>query len=225
MKELIPNISIDCVILTFHMDELKVLLVKHASGISKDKWGLPGGWIAKDECINTAAHRILYLLTGLKDIYLEQFKTFGAVDRFPEKRVITVAFYSLIKAPTYDLIAGYTASQVRWFNFRDLPHLIYDHDEIYGQAIEDLQIKVKRYPIIFNLLPEKFTLLQLQLVYESLLGITLDKPNFRRKILKMGILKKSNEKQRSVSHRAAVLYEFDSEEYSRIRSEKFVLDF
>lgn len=224
MESLISNLSIDCVIFTFDT-ELKVLLVKHADGVVKDRWALPGGWIRKGKSIDDEAHCILNLLTGLKDIYLDQFKTFGKVDRYPNKRVITVAYYSLIPLPNYELIAGYTASRVKWFSINDIPELPFDHKAIFDEAIETLQIKVKRDPIIFNLLTKKFTLLQLQHLYESLLGVKFDKPNFRRKILKRKILKKSDEKQTSVSHRAAVLYEFDNETFDRIKEEKFILDF
>ena len=224
MESLVSNLSIDCVIFTFDT-ELKVLLVKHGEGIIKDKWALPGGWIRKGKSIDDEAHGILNLLTGLKDIYLDQFKTFGKVDRYPEKRVITVAYYSLIPLPDYELIAGYTASMAKWFSIKDLPELPFDHKIILEEAIDALQVKVKREPIIFNLLPKKFTLLQLQHLYESLLAVQFDKPNFRRKILKRGILKKSDEKQIAVSHRAAVLYEFDKDKFDRIKEEKFILDF
>ncbi len=224
METLISYLSIDCVIFTFDT-ELKVLLVKHADGIVKDRWALPGGWIRKGRSINDEAHGILYLLTGLKDIYLDQFKTFGSVDRYPTQRVITVAYYSLIPLPDYELIAGYTASRAKWFSIKYLPELPFDHKEIFDEAIDTLQIKVKREPIIFNLLQKKFTLLQLQHLYESLLDVKFDKPNFRRKILKRELLKKCNEKQVAVSHRAAVLYEFDKDKFDRIKEEKFILDF
>ena len=224
MENLISNLSIDCVVFTFDT-ELKVLLVKHADGIVKDRWALPGGWIRKGRSIDDEAHGILNLLTGLKDIYLDQFKTFGKVDRYPNKRVITVAYYSLIPLPDYELIAGYTASMAKWFSIKDLPELPFDHKEIFDEAIDTLQVKVKREPIIFNLLQKKFTLLQLQHLYESLLDVKFDKPNFRRKILKRELLKKCNEKEAAVSHRAAVLFEFDKDKFDRIKEEKFILDF
>ena len=224
MESLISNLSIDCVIFTFDK-ELKVLLVKHADGIIKDRWALPGGWIRKGRSLEDEAHGILKLLTGLKDLYLDQIKTFGNVNRYPTQRVITVAYYSLIPLPKYELIAGYTASKAKWFSIKDLPELPFDHKAIFDEAINALRVKVKREPIIFNLLPKMFTLLQLQHLYESLLDVQFDKPNFRRKILKRSLLKKSDEKQTAVSHRAAVLYEFDKDRFNRIGEEKFILDF
>lgn len=222
-NHIMEDLSIDCVIFGF-TDELKVLLVKHAEGISKGRWALPGGWITYDESLDEAAHRILYLLTGVEQLFLEQLKAFGAVDRFPTKRVVTVAYYTLIKDSDYDLVAGFTASDVQWYSLNEVPDLPYDHNEILGYALEQLKSKVKQEPIGFNLLPEKFTLLQLQSLYESILQIRLDKPNFRRKILGMKLLVDLNEKQNNVSHRAAKLYKFDQEVYQTLKEHKFVLD-
>lgn len=217
------DLSIDCVVFGF-TDELKVLLVKHAAGISEGRWAIPGGWITYDESLDDAAHRILFLLTGVKDLFLEQLRAFGGVDRFPDKRVVTVAFYTLIKDSDYDLVAGYTASDARWFSLNEIPHLPYDHHEILNYALNQLKSKVKQEPIGFNLLPEKFTLLQLQNLYESILQIKLDKPNFRRKILGMNLLVDLDEKQNNVSHRAAKLYRFDETVYQELKEHKFILD-
>ena len=220
---IMEDLSIDCVIFGF-TDELKVLLVKHGEGISKGKWALPGGWITYEESLDTAANRILYLLTGVNNLFLEQLKAFGSVDRFPTKRVVTVGYYTLIKDTDYDVVAGYTASDVQWFSLDEVPGLPYDHDEILSYALDQLKSKVKQEPIGFNLLPEKFTLLQLQSLYESILQIKLDKPNFRRKILGMKLIVDLGEKQNNVSHRAAKLYKFDQEVYQALKEHKFVLD-
>ena len=217
------DLSIDCVIFGF-TDELKVLLVKHAEGISKGKWALPGGWITYDESLDTAADRILKLLTGVDNLFLEQLKAFGAVDRFPGKRVVTVAYYTLIRDTDYDVVAGFTASDVQWFSINELPELPYDHQEILQYAWDQLKHKVKQEPIGFNLLPKKFTLLQLQNLYESILQIKLDKRNFRRKMLGMKLLIDCEEKQDNVSHRAAKLFRFDEEVYQSLKEHKFVLD-
>ncbi len=222
-EEIIDNVSIDCVVFGFS-SKLKVLLVRHASGISEGRWALPGGWITYAESLDEAANRILFLLTGVKDLFLEQLKAYGAVDRFPTKRVLTVAYYSLIKDTDYEIAAGFTASEVAWFDPEEIPDLIYDHSIILKDAFARLQSKVKQEPIGFNLLPEKFTLGQLQNLYESILQIQLDKPNFRRKILGMNLLIDCDEKQHKVSHRAAKLYKFDREVYNRLRDRKFVLD-
>ncbi|MEQ8583791.1 MAG: NUDIX domain-containing protein [Marinoscillum sp.] len=222
-EHIMEDLSIDCVIFGF-TDELKVLLVKHGEGISKGKWALPGGWITYEESLDAAANRILYLLTGVNNLFLEQLKAFGSVDRFPTKRVVTVGYYTLIKDTDYDVVAGYTASDVQWFSLDEVPELPYDHDEILSYALDQLKSKVKQEPIGFNLLPEKFTLLQLQNLYESILQIKLDKPNFRRKILGMKLIVDLGEKQNNVSHRAAKLYKFDQEVYQALKEHKFVLD-
>ncbi len=222
-QNIMEDLSIDCVIFGF-TDELKVLLVEHAEGISKGRWALPGGWITYDESLDEAAYRILYLLTGVENNFLEQLQAFGAVNRFPTKRVVTVAYYSMIRAGDVDIVAGYTASDANWFSIREIPELPYDHQKILDYALTQLRGKVKQEPIGFNLLPEKFTLLQLQNLYESILQIKLDKPNFRRKILGMKLLVDCEEKQDGVSHRAAKLYRFDEEVYQSLKEHKFVLD-
>jgi len=222
-EELMKELSIDCVIFGFR-EELKVLLVKHASGISKGRWALPGGFVTYSESLDDAAYRILNLLTGVSDIFLDQLGAFGEVDRFPDKRVITVAYYSLVADSHYSLAPGYTASDVAWFTLNDVPSLPYDHGSILQSSLDELKSKVKMEPIGFNLLPEKFTLLQLQNLYESILCVKLDKPNFRRKILTTGLLEDCNEKQNKVSHRAAKYYRFDENVYNKFKKEKFVLN-
>ncbi|AWX43659.1 8-oxo-dGTP diphosphatase [Flagellimonas maritima] len=224
MENLMPNLSIDCVIFGFDT-ELKVLLTKHAEGINKGKWALPGGWVGTDESIDNAATRILFLLTGLKNIYLEQLKAFGDVDRYPGQRVVTVSYYSLIRSDEIGLVPGFTASEVKWSSLDSVGKLLYDHNQILACGLLKLQNGVKQEPIGFNLLPKQFTLLQLQKIYESILQMQLDKPNFRRKILKTGILKKSSGKQTNVAHRSANLFEFDQREYARFKKQKFILDF
>jgi ADP-ribose pyrophosphatase YjhB (NUDIX family) len=222
-EKLMENLSIDSVIFGF-TDQLKVLLVKHASGISKGKWALPGGYISQQESLDDAAYRILSLLTGIKDLFLEQLKAFGGVERFPNERVVTVAYYSLIKDTDYELAAGYTASDVKWFNANEVLQLPYDHIEILHCAWNQLKLKVKQEPIGFNLLSQKFTLLQLQNLYESILQLKLDKPNFRRKLLKTGLLIDCGEKQDNVSHRAAKLFRFDEQVYEELKRNKFNID-
>lgn len=218
-------ITIDCTIFGFENGTLEVLLVKHADGISKGKWGLPGGWIQETEAIDQAAHRLLWELTGLKDIYLEQLKAFGEPDRFPLARVITVGYYALIRKEAYDVKAGFTASEAKWFSIKEVPALIYDHSEILRYSLDNLKNKVRKAPIGFNLLPEKFTLLQLMQLYEQILEMELDKPNFRRKFLRMKLLIDLNEKQKDVSHRAAKLYAFDNEIYKKLTDKGFNFEF
>ncbi len=215
------SITIDCVIFGFQDGTLEILLVKHAHGIKKGEWALPGGWIKEQEGIDEAAHRLLTALTGVKNIYLEQLKAFGAPDRFPLGRVITIGYNALIKREDYDIKAGFTASEAKWFKINEIPELIYDHNEIVDYSLKRLRRRVRQAPIGFNLLPEKFTLLQLMQLYEEILGVQLDKPNFRRKILRMKLLVDLHEKQRDVSHRAAKLYKFDNKIYRNLTEKGF----
>jgi len=221
---ILEDLSIDCVIIGFD-DTLKILLVRHKEGISKGKWALPGGFVLINESIDYSASRILFKLAGIKDIYLKQIKAFGAVDRFPTKRVVTVAYQALLNIQDTSLIPGFTADDARWFEYKELPTLPYDHNEILSYTMGLLRKKVKQEPIGFNMLPEKFTLFQLQQLYESILGITLDKPNFRRKINKMRLLVDTGEVQENVSYRAAKLYRFDKKVYQSLSEKKFTLDF
>jgi 8-oxo-dGTP diphosphatase len=219
--KIIDALSIDCLLFGFKNSQLDILLVKHAAGISKGRWALPGGWIQYNESINDAAKRLLHSLTGISNIYLQQLRAFGDLRRYPTKRVVTLAYYALVNEERYSLIPGFTASDARWFNIHDIPKLPYDHDAILDFGFQYLKQKVKQEPIGFNLLPRKFTLLQLQELYEAVLETKLDKSNFRRKLLKMNLLKPSHEKQQDVSHRAAELYEFDKKIYDRLKEKGF----
>lgn len=221
--EIIDVLSIDCTIFGFKED-LKILLVKHGEGISKGMWALPGGWIKYNEGLDQAAHRILFALTGVKDIYLEQLRTFGSLDRYPIRRVLTVGYFSMVKQEEYEIVPGFTASDARWFHLNEVPPLPYDHTEILDHAMKHLKHRVLHEPIGFNLLPEKFTLLQLQQLYESVLGQKLDKPNFRRKFLKMKLLIDCKEKQKDVAHRAANLYRFDKKVYNQLLEKGFTFE-
>jgi hypothetical protein len=223
--EVMKSITIDCAIFGLENGSIEVLLVKHAHGISKGKWGLPGGWILKNEDIDGAAQRLLKELTGLSSIYLEQLKAFGDPNRFPLGRVITIGYYALIKKDDYNVKAGFTASEAKWHKIKEIPNLIYDHNKILNYSLEHLRKKIRQAPIGFNLLPEKFTLLQLMQLYEEILNVRMDKPNFRRKILKMKLLKDLGEKQTDVSHRAAKLYRFDHEIYKKLTKKGYNFEF
>lgn len=223
--EVIDALTIDCVIMGFQESKLRVLLVQHAEGIIKDRWALPGGWVTYNENIYGAAARLLEDLTGVKELFLEQLKAFGDIERYPKKRVITIAYYALTRPENFELIPGFTASDAKWFNIQDIKDLPYDHSEILDFAWQRLKTKVKYEPIGFNLLPEKFTLFQLQELYEAILETTLDKPNFRRKIMKMNLLISCEEKQEGVSHRAALLYRFDKRVYDKLKDDGFIFEF
>jgi 8-oxo-dGTP diphosphatase len=218
-------ITIDCVVFGFDKGSLEVLLVQHGEGISKGQWGLPGGWIKETESIDSAAHRLLADLTGLDDIYLEQLKAFGETDRFPLGRVITIGYYALIKREDYNVKAGFTAADAQWYKIKDIPELIYDHNKILDYSLTNLRTRVKQAPIGFSLLPEKFTLFELMQLYEEILGIEMDKSNFRRKILHMKLLQPLEEKQKDVSHRAAKLYVFDPAIYDKLTKKGFNFEF
>ena len=220
-RDVIKALSIDNLIFGLDHDELKILLVKQTDPMHQGKWALPGGWIRYDENLRDAAYRLLEELTGVKQLFLEQLKTFGRVDRFPTERVVTVAYYALVSAEQFSLVAGQSAADVSWQSVNKLPELIYDHAEIIEYGMKFLRHQVCHKPIGFNLLPEKFTLLQLQALYEAILDVKLDKPNFRRKIMKMDLLTPCNEKQQGVPHRAASLYHFDPEVYEKLTESGF----
>ena len=219
--DIIDALSIDCLIFGFNDPGLEILLVRHAEGISKGKWALPGGWIRYDESVDHAANRILEDLTGVSNIYLDQLHTFGAVNRYPDKRVITIAYYALVKPENHILKPGFTADDARWFSIHEAPPLPYDHTTILDVGFRYLKHKVRHAPVGFNLLPKKFTLHQLQKLYEAILETQLDKPNFRRKLMKMNLLVPCDEKQKDVSHRAANLYRFDKKVYDKLLEKGF----
>ena len=218
------DLSIDCVIFGFEDQQLKILLYKRAFDPEIDKWALPGGFIMWNEDLDQAATRILQEITGVENIYMEQINAFGAVDRYPLQRVITIGFYALINPGHHEIIPGISAREARWFNVNDLPGLAFDHHEIFKKGIEKLRLKVRYAPIGFELLPEKFTLTMIQKLYEAVLGIEFDVRNFRKKLLKMELLTKLDEKQNGVAHRAANLYQFDKEMYHRLTKAGFSFD-
>jgi 8-oxo-dGTP diphosphatase len=220
-NKIIKALSIDCLLFGFKDGRLDILLVKHGEGISKGKWALPGGWIQYNESTDEAAQRLLKSLTGISKIYLQQLKAFGEIKRYPTERVVTIAYYALVNEENYSLIPGFTASDVKWFNIHEIPKLPYDHNAILDYGYRHLKHIVRHEPIGFNLLPRKFTLLQLQELYEAVLETKLDKSNFRRKLLKMNLLEACREKQTEVSHRAAALYRFDKKIYDQFKEKGF----
>ncbi len=221
---IIDALSIDCVIFGFKDTQLYVLLVKHGIGPTLGQWALPGSWIRYNESIDAAANRILSSQTSVGDIYLEQFKTFGDLDRFPARRVITIAYYALVNIEKFELHAGPTEADVQWFKVWDVPTMPFDHKTIFESCLSFLKHKVQHEPIGFNLLPPKFTLLQLLELYEAILNQKLDKSNFRKKFLKMNLLVDTKERQQDVSHRAATLYRFDENIYNKLLDKGFVFE-
>lgn len=221
-----PNhlLTVDNVIFGFDDGELKVLIVKHGGGESRGRWGLPGDWLAEGETLEQAASRVLMDRTGVRDIFLEQLQVFSELDRYPGQRVITVAFYALVRSDAHLPSAGAAEMDARWVSVRQTPTLIFDHQRILSLALERLKHRVRHEPIGFNLLPEKFTLLELQRLYETVLDTSLDKPNFRRKMMKMDLLINTHEKQSGVSYRAANLYRFDLKVYKALTEQGFVFE-
>ena len=223
-KNIIEPVSIDCVIFGFEDQQLQVLLIKRAVDLYRGKWALPGGFILQNEDIDAASMRILKDMTGVS-LYMEQLKAFGSVDRFPGKRVITIAYYALIKPKHFQLAPGEEATDAQWFPVRDVPSLPFDHGEILETALKTLKWKVRHQPIGFELLPEKFTLLQLQDLYQAILEKKLDKSNFRRKLKNIDVLTPLGEKQTGVAHRAAELYKFNIQRYQSLTKSGFVVEF
>lgn len=210
-----PALTVDCVVfgLDLAADELKVLLIQRGIEPYKSAWALPGGFVEENELADDAAARELQEEAGVKDVFLEQLYTFSAPERDPRGWVVSVAYYALVNLTEHELNAATDATNVAWFSVADVPTLAFDHADILQQAIVRLKGKVRYQPIGFNLLPEKFTLSQLQKLYENVLERTLDKRNFRKKVLSLGILEELDEVQKDVAHRAARLYRFDKERY------------
>ncbi len=210
------HFTIDCVILTFDDGELKVLLAERNEYPYKDWWALPGYFVNKYEEMEDAVSRILLEMTGLKDIYMDQLAAFAGVKRHPEGRILTVAYLALVQLDEVrNKIATGTSymKQLKWFSITELPDLAFDHKEIIELSIDRLKRSVTYSTAPYELLPTKFTLTQLQQVYEGLLNKKLDKRNFRKKINNLGYLKELNEYQKGVSYRAAKLYAFDKKKF------------
>lgn len=224
LKDVIKNISIDCVIFGFENSTLEVLLIKRAIKPAKGMWALPGGFIKKGELIKDAAQRILEETTGVKNIYLEEITIFDKVDRYPLRRVFTIGHFALIKPEHYSLTTGIDTSEVKWVKLSELPQLPFDHNEIVEIALEKLRTRIRYRPIGFELLPEKFTLPQLQALYEVILDKKLDKRNFRKKLLSMNLLKRLKEKNKNFSRRPAFLYKFDKKNYERLKEKGFIFE-
>lgn len=221
---IIDPLSVDCVIFGFEDAKLKVLLYKRSIEPCQGMWALPGGFIRYDENIDQASARVLEEITGVKELYMQQLGAFGEVDRFPSRRVITVVYYAFVKPGKYNINPGPDASDALWFDADELPEIPFDHAKIIESALARLQRQLKYKPIGFSLLPDKFPLLALQELYEAIYGLEFDKPNFRRKIMKMNLLIPLNEKQTGVAHRSARLYKFDKNRYASLTEKGFIFE-
>lgn len=216
-----PALTIDCVVFGLDLERLKVLLVQRDTEPFQNRWSLPGGFVRMEESLDECAKRVLLNKTGCENIYFEQLYTFGTPDRDPRGRTISVAYYALVNSPEFPLEedAARSRSQADWLDIHNIPTLAFDHNHILRTALARLRAKITYQPIGFELLPKKFTLSRLQKLYELILGETLDKRNFRKKLLGYGILKPLQAWERLGRQRPAQLYSFDPVAYKRLINE------
>lgn len=216
----LPHISVDCVIFGFHENHLKVLLLKWSEG----PWCLPGGFVKHEESIDDSAVRVLKVRTGLDDIYLKQFYTFGEPFREKEKkhkehwigkRFISIGYYALVEFSKVNPKPDLLSSDCQWWDINKVPMLIYDHQKIIKQALQALRLDVNDHPLGYNLLPQKFTMPELQKLYETILGETLDRRNFQKRMLALDILVRLKERKTGGAHKAPYLYRFDKKKYDK----------
>ena len=215
-------LAVDCIIFGYDIleREIKLLLFKRIFEPAKGRWSLAGGFVDPDESLDEAANRILRKLTGLDSVYMKQSYAYGEKDRDPGDRVVSVAYFALIPIRDIDKELA-ERNGVSWRSLSSLPDLIFDHPLMVKRALSDLQNQVKIRPVGFELLPEKFTLVQLQDLYEAIYQRKVDKWNFRKKILSMGILEKLDEKERETSKKGAYYYKFNELTYKKLRQNGF----
>jgi 8-oxo-dGTP diphosphatase len=216
-------LSVDCVIFGFDENKLKVLLIRSDLDQYRGKWSLLGDLVHPDEELDSAAYRILKERTGLDDVYLEQVQTFGDLGRHPAGRVITIAYCSLINIQHHKL--KITDNELHWHDVQGISNLAFDHQKIFETCYQSLQKRVQEHPLGFNLLPKKFSLRELQNLYSAILGISLDRRNFRKKFLSMGFLVDLQEMEMNVPHRPGKLYRFNYEKYEKKKKKWTGIDF
>ena len=206
-------VSVDIIIFGFEDSKLKLLIGKRQMDPGRGEWSLYGGFVGAEESVDEAAHRVLFELTGLRDLYMKQVHTFGAVDRDPGERVISVAYCALINVKDYDhrLLEEHG---VQWVELDKMPQLYSDHSDMVKRAITLLRRRINTEPLSFNLLPDLFTLTQLQHVYEAVLGEEIDKRNFRKRIKSIDFIEKTELIDKLTSKRGAALYRFNKRMYA-----------
>ena len=219
-----PSVTTDCVIFGYDTKEgLSVLLIKRGIEPFKDHWAFPGGFIKMDEDAETGARRELREETSLEATHIEQFGCFSEVNRDPRERVITIAYYALVKKS--EVVGGDDASEAHWFPIDNVPPLAFDHDRILRVALKTLKEKIHFMPIGFELLPSVFTMPQLQELYESILEVKFDRRNFSNKMLKLGILTVVGERPKNAGTRIPVTYKFNIDNYNELKSKGVRLEF
>jgi len=213
-------VAVDCIVFGFDQCELKLLAVKRQMDPARGEWSLIGGFPGEKESLDDAAARILHQLTGLTDIYMDQLYAHSRPDRDPGARVISVSYYALIKISDHNEVLAQEHG-AEWFSLSEVPALIFDHNEMVEMALQLLRRQAKTKPVGFELLPEKFTLPQLQALYEAIYQKALDRRNFRKNVLSMGLLEKLDEKDKAGSRKGAWLYRFNMEKYETFRNQGF----
>ncbi|MEO5890414.1 MAG: NUDIX domain-containing protein [Ferruginibacter sp.] len=216
-------LSVDCIIFGFDEAKLKVLLIRSDLKKYTGKWSLLGDLVFPNEDLDQAAYRILKQRTGLSDVYLEQVSTFGTVNRHPAGRVVTVAYCSLINVQHHKL--NILDNELHWHDIKNVTDLAFDHQQIFDTCLQQLQKRVQEHPLGFNLLPKKFSLRDLQNLYEAILDIKMDRRNFRKKFFSMDFLVDLNEMEQDVPHRPGKLYKFNFEKYEKRKKKWVGIDF
>ncbi|WP_276366548.1 NUDIX domain-containing protein [Chryseolinea sp. H1M3-3] len=226
-RNFLPHISIDCVIFGFHDNQLKVLLLKWKD---QGSWSVPGGFVKRKESLDASAKRVLKERTGLKDIFLRQFQVFGDPHRERGKksfkiigtskswimdRFITVGYWALVEFSKVTPRPDWLSDECQWWDVQQIPSLIYDHNSIVTKALEALRLSLNDQPVGYNLLPQTFTMPELQRLYETILGVSLDRRNFQKKMLALDVLERLPERKTGGAHKAPFLYKFDKKKYER----------
>lgn len=218
-----PAVSTDCVIFGFDGSELQVLLIERGIEPFKGKWAFPGGFLKMDETAREGALRELKEETSLENAYIEQFNTYSDPWRDPRERVITIAHYALVRKQ--EVKGGDDAAKAQWFPIDKVPQLAFDHDKILRDAMRKLRERIHFEPIGFELLPEKFTMKELQILYESILGVKFDRRNFAKKMMHYELLNQLDETVRPTAKRDALLYSFNKDNYELFKKKGFQLEF
>ena len=218
-----PAVTTDCVIFGFDGSELQVLLIERGIEPFKGKWAFPGGFLNMDETAGEGAMRELKEETGLENAYIEQFNTYSEPGRDPRERVITIAHYALVRIQ--EVKGGDDAAKSQWFPIDEVPQLAFDHDKILRDAMRKLRERIHFEPIGFELLPEKFTMRELQILYESILGVKFDRRNFAKKMMHYELLNQLDETVRPTAKRDALLYSFNKDNYELFKKKGFQLEF